>query len=156
MGRRLQDPVSPLAFVGCALRLGALLEEPGWGGYALGRCERLGNALTASLRLGVLWTCRHLPPFFIPGSYQAGLVLGASAFGLFSPTAVAASVVITWIYAPNDRGIFAAILFHASLNLRRETVAVPERTEALRAALLVILAGPIAWRRRPRTLRQCG
>src|SRR5262249_55855143 len=47
-------------------------EEIGWRGYALPRLAgRLGLA-RASIVLGVIWACWHLPFFFIPGSDNSG------------------------------------------------------------------------------------
>lgn len=47
-------------------------EEIGWRGYALPRlAARLGLA-RASILLGIIWACWHLPLFFIPGADTFG------------------------------------------------------------------------------------
>lgn len=144
----------PLTILFIAI-VGPISEEPGWRGYALDRLQALGGALGASLWLGALWALWHLPLFFVPGTYQQGLGLGTGVFWLFNLTAVAASVVITWIYAHNARSVAAAILFHATLNLTRDALPLPERTELVRTALLALVAVLIVRRCGARTLRAC-
>jgi len=142
----LHDPVLLLASAGVVFLLGPLPEEPGWRGYALDRLLTLGNTVTASLWLGLLWALWHLPLFFVPGSYHHGLGLGTPAFWLFSLTAVSSSVIITWVYQRNERSTFAAILFHVMLNITRDVVTLPDRTELLRTGILTLLAAFVVYR----------
>lgn len=157
-GRLLElgpDPVLLLATFGLVFLLGPLPEEPGWRGYALDRLQALGGALLASLVLGLAWALWHLPLFFLPGSYQHGLGLGTLAFWLFHLTAVAASIFITWVYRHNERSTFAAVLFHAMLNLSRSVVPLGDRAELVRTLLLTLVALAIVLRCRPATLMDC-
>ena len=48
--------------------IGGLLEESGWRGYALPQLQPRMGALWASIILGVIHACWHLPLFFIPGA----------------------------------------------------------------------------------------
>lgn len=59
---------------------GPLPEELGWRGFALDRLQRRTTALRASLILGTLWALWHLPLFYMPGTYQAGLGAGTARF----------------------------------------------------------------------------
>jgi len=62
--------------------LGAV-EEPGWREYAQEGLQRRMSVLAASLVVGVFWALWHVPLFFIPGTYQAGLGVGTSGFWAF-------------------------------------------------------------------------
>jgi len=156
--QRLHQPTSLLAAAGLLLLLGPLPEEPGWRGYALPRLLRFANPLTASLGLGLVWGLWHLPLFLVPGTYQQQLGLGSPGFWLFMLTALAGSVLITWVWRHNDKSVFAAILLHAVLNLTRDSLPLDERAELLRTALLlamttclVLRGGPgLTWPTRPR------
>lgn len=151
----LRDPMSLLASMGFVLLLGPLPEEPGWRGYALDRLQMLYGTLTASVWLGILWALWHLPLFFIPGTYQHEIGIGTLAFWLFNLTAISSSVLITWVYQHNERSIFAAILFHASLNFTRDTITLSDSTELVRTGLLTLLALIIALRCKPKKLMDC-
>ncbi len=155
LSQRLHDPQLLLATTGFAFLLGPLPEEPGWRGYALDRLQLLGSALTASLWLGFLWALWHLPLFFIPGSYHHDLGFATLAFWLFVLTAIAGSVIITWIYGHNERSVFGAILFHATLNFTRDALHLSDRSELARTALLVLFATIVVVRCRPGTLGDC-
>src|SRR5438874_666388 len=68
-------------------------EEIGWRGYALPRMnERFGLAW-ASIILGVVWACWHLPFFFIPQSDNAG-----QSFPVYVLAVTALSVAMAWLY----------------------------------------------------------
>ena len=60
--------VLPFQFVFVALIGGGLDEEMGWRGFALPRLQARYDPTIANFVLGVLWTCWHLPLFFIGGS----------------------------------------------------------------------------------------
>jgi len=91
--------------------LGALPEEFGWRGYALGRLQTKYSPLVASLILGVTWGIWHLPLHFIPTTTQSGIPI----FEFLLQTVVL-SVIYTWLF--NGTGsVFVAIVFHAVGNL---------------------------------------
>ena len=50
-------------------------EEIGWRGYALPRLARDLGLAPASIVLGVIWACWHLPFFFIPGVAHCGAIV---------------------------------------------------------------------------------
>ncbi len=86
-------------------------EEIGWRGYALPRLgARIGLA-RASLLLGLIWACWHLPLFFVPGLNQYG-----QSFPLFVLGGIALSVAIAWLYAHTEGSIGMAMLMHSAVN----------------------------------------
>ena len=52
---------------------GPVAEEAGWRGFALPRLQAKYSALVSSLILGVIWTCWHLPLFFMTGATQMSI-----------------------------------------------------------------------------------
>jgi uncharacterized protein len=91
--------------------IGGGQEEFGWRGYALDALQGRWNALNASLVLGLIHGIWHLPLFFIQGTGQYYMPLW-----LFLVTTPAISILATWIYNSTGRKLFAAWLFHATLN----------------------------------------
>jgi hypothetical protein len=86
-------------------------EEIGWRGYALPRlAARLGLA-KASLLLGLIWACWHLPLFFIPGLTQTG-----QSFVVYLLMVPALSVAIAWLYGHTNGSLLLAMLMHAAIN----------------------------------------
>lgn len=89
-----------------------LTEETAWRGFALPRLLERYNALTASLILGLLWGLWHIPLFLIPGSFQASL-----SFPGFLLTALATSVMFTWVFNHTGGSVLIAGLFHAATDV---------------------------------------
>ena len=86
-------------------------EEIGWRGYALPRLAvRLGLA-RASLFLGFIWACWHLPLFFLPGMDKYG-----QSFPMFVLGGIALSVAIAWLYANTRGSLLLAMLMHSAVN----------------------------------------
>lgn len=92
-------------------------EEIGWRGYALPRlAERFGLA-PASVLLGLIWGCWHLPQFFIheADTYRQSFVvyvLGVTAF----------SVAIAWLWERTSRSLLLPMLLHAAWNNSKDIV----------------------------------
>jgi len=113
MGLPLPPPhipvlAAPLLFV--AFFIGAVGEEVGWSGYATeGMLERW-NAVQTGILLGLVWAAWHVvqlvqlhrPPTWI---------------AWWSLLTVAARVLIVWLYDSTGRSVFAAVLFHAMMNV---------------------------------------
>ncbi|HKF51471.1 MAG TPA: CPBP family intramembrane glutamic endopeptidase [Candidatus Acidoferrales bacterium] len=93
-------------------------EEIGWRGYALPRlAEHLGLP-RASVLLGVIWGCWHLPQFFIRESdaYQ-------QSFWVFVLGVTALSVILAWLWRRAGGSLLLTMLFHAAWNNSKDVVA---------------------------------
>jgi membrane protease YdiL (CAAX protease family) len=93
------------------LFLSVLGEEIGWRGYALPRLQARGNALVASLVVGLVWGLWHLPTFFTPGNFHKEIPLS-----LFVLQDVALAIVLTWMYNGTGGSLVNVHLFHAATN----------------------------------------
>ena len=92
-------------------------EEIGWRGFALPRlAERFGLS-RASVVLGVIWGCWHLPQFFIreADTYQQSFwvfVLGVTAF----------SVILAWLWQRTGGSLLLTMLLHAAWSNSKDIV----------------------------------
>src|ERR1700676_2285886 len=86
-------------------------EEIGWRGYALPRLAARFGLARASLLLGVLWGCWHLPLFFVPGVDNYG-----QSFPVFVLGTTALSVAIAWLYAHTNGSLLLTMLMHSAVN----------------------------------------
>jgi uncharacterized protein len=112
-------------------------EEIGWRGYALPRlAERFGLA-RASILLGILWACWHLPQFYIreADTYR-------QSFMVYLLQVTAISVVMAWLYARTKGSLLLIMLLHASINNTKDIVpsAGPGGT-----GILGLNASAVAW-----------
>lgn len=135
-----------------AFLVGALGEELGWSGYITDSMLQRWSALQTGLLLGgvaVLW---HLVPLLLmhrPPSWIAWWCLYA----------VAARVLIVWLYNNTGQSVCAAALFHATLNLSWMLFPVNGShfdmrlgglTMALVAAVVAVVWGPSTLVRHPK------
>jgi membrane protease YdiL (CAAX protease family) len=136
-------------------------EEIGWRGYALPRLEaRLGLA-RASVLLGLIWACWHLPLFFIPGIDKTG-----QSFPMYLLQVTALSVAIAWLYRHTNGSLLLTMLMHAAINNTKDIVPPVVQSAAspftpstslvawLTVALLWISAGYFLIRMRKSELRR--
>jgi membrane protease YdiL (CAAX protease family) len=94
---------------------GPLQEEFGWRGYALDKLQSKYSALTASLFLGFIWACWHMPLNFTEGvGDQYSLVISTAVGSVISLMLM--SILFTWIYNNTGKSILSVMLFHASMN----------------------------------------
>jgi CAAX protease family protein len=118
-------------------------EEIGWRGYALPRlAERLGLA-RASVVLGVIWACWHLPFFFIPGSDNSG-----QSFPVFLLSVTALSVAMAWLYWRTHGSLLLTMLMHAAVNNTTGIVPSPASVAhpfSLNAPLVGWLTAALLW-----------
>ncbi|MGH9837185.1 MAG: lysostaphin resistance A-like protein [Blastocatellia bacterium] len=118
-------------------------EEIGWRGYALPRlAERLGLPL-ASLVLGVIWACWHLPFFFIPGSDNAG-----QSFPVYLLAVTALSVTLAWLYWRTKGSLLLTMLMHAAINNTAGIVSSPASVTnpfSVRTTLVAWLTAALLW-----------
>ena len=117
-------------------------EEIGWRGYALPRLAAHLGFARASLILGLLVACWHLPLFFMPGVRNAG-----QSFPLFAVYVVGLSVTVAWLYAKTDGSLLLAMLIHSAVNqtigIVPTRLAVPGNPFALDTSLVTLLAGTL-------------
>jgi len=92
-------------------------EEIGWRGYALARlAERFGLS-RASVVLGVIWGCWHLPQFFIreADTYR-------QCFWVFVLGVTALSVILAWLWERTSGSLLLTMLLHAAWNNSKDLV----------------------------------
>lgn len=122
----------------------ALGEELGWSGYAIDQLQARWNALQASLIVGVIWAIWHIVPL-LQVERSASWIAGWCCF------TVAARVIIVWLYNNTGRSVFAAALFHDTINLSWQLFPnngshydprISGLLMALVAVIIVVLWGP--------------
>jgi membrane protease YdiL (CAAX protease family) len=86
---------------------GPLSEEAGWRGFALPRLESRYSALVASLILGVVWACWHLPLY---------LVESRIPFYIFFALVLVITILMTWGYNNTNGSLLITVIFHFSFN----------------------------------------
>ena len=102
--------VWPALLMFIAFFAGALGEELGWSGYATDPLQDRWGALQASLVLGVVGVIWHLVPLLLSHRSPAWIAW-------WCLYALASRVLIVWLYNNTGKSVFAAALFHATLNL---------------------------------------
>ncbi|MFC2064244.1 type II CAAX prenyl endopeptidase Rce1 family protein, partial [Chloroflexota bacterium] len=135
-----RSPLTLIPFVIFIFLFGPLPEEMAWRGIALDGLQRVRNAFSASVFLGVMWTLWHLPLFFIEGTYQYGLGVGTDGFWLYMLDKVPVSIVMTWIFNNNRRSTAAAVLLHFMINFVGELFDLSLRAEQIAVAGWWLLA----------------
>jgi membrane protease YdiL (CAAX protease family) len=105
---QIQVPAAALVFL--AFFVLALGEELGWSGYITGPMQKRWNALQTGLLLGLVGVLWHLPALLLMHRSPAWIAW-------WCLWAVAARVLIVWIYNNTGQSVFAVALFHATLNL---------------------------------------
>ena len=154
-----------VAVVGAGIVGGPLGEEIGWRGYALPRLSSRFGAAVASVLLGLVWSCWHLPLFF-----TAGLSPFADQYGQSFPTyllqVTALSVAIAWLMGNTGGSLLLAVLMHSAINQTKDLVSskvvgagnmwAPSSSAVawLTVGLLWVCAGYFLWRMRRRAPTQ--
>jgi uncharacterized protein len=91
---------------------GPLAEEMGWRGFALPRLQAKYSALVSSLILGVIWTCWHIPFFFVTGATQMNI-----PFPIYLVLVTTIAFYITWLYNNTRGSLIITVLAHFCYNL---------------------------------------
>jgi len=125
------------ATLGSTLVGGQAGEEIGWRGYALPRLAGRFGLGGASVLLGVLWACWHLPFFFFPEADLFG-----QSFPLYLLQVTALSVAMAWLYANTRGSLLPVMLLHAAVNNTKNIVPSAEPNAANPWALSLSL---VAW-----------
>ncbi|HEY8203859.1 MAG TPA: CPBP family intramembrane glutamic endopeptidase [Pyrinomonadaceae bacterium] len=119
-------------------------EEIGWRGYALPRLSARLGLSSASIALGVIWACWHLPFFFISGADKSG-----QSFPLYLLSTTALSVAMAWLYWRTNGSLLLTMLMHAAVNNTKDIVpsAVSAATNAfsLSSSRVAWLSVAILW-----------
>lgn len=132
---------------------GPIAEEAGWRGFALPRLQAKYSALVSSLILGVIWTCWHLPLFFLTGATQVGI-----PFPFYLALVTTNTIYFTWLYNNTRGSLIITVLAHFAFNLTGTLITgslslMPVMTFYMTASpllLLLVIAALIAFG--PRTL----
>ncbi|MFF5900249.1 CPBP family intramembrane glutamic endopeptidase [Streptomyces argenteolus] len=117
-----QNPVVPSATVLAAYVPGLIIqmittglaEEPGWREFAMPHMQRRYGPLVATLIVGVLWGCWHLPLFLT--DWGGGQDAGPSRLLAFLGTTLAFSFVLTWVFNRSHESMPLVMLLHTSVN----------------------------------------
>ncbi|WP_158881082.1 CPBP family glutamic-type intramembrane protease [Rhodanobacter sp. L36] len=135
----------PLLFLLMLFMGGAVNEEFGWA-YAIDRLQRGRRLLSATILLGVIWACWHLPLFFIAGVTQSFL-----PFWAFVIFAVALRLLYVWGYESNGKSLLVPLAFHTTTNLTLNLFVLVDRSAQRNergfivfALLAMIVAGMVA------------
>jgi len=105
--------LTPLGALGIWLITFGLGEETGWRGYALPHLQKTQSATTATLILGILWACWHLPMFFYRDTYMQ---MGIMGFPMLALSLLFAAMIFTWLYNSTGGSLLIVITFHAVFN----------------------------------------
>jgi CAAX protease family protein len=151
-----------LPVLGAVYLVLAVIEEVGWRGFAQPRLQNRFRALPASLVLGGIWACWHVPQWFVPATGQAV----KWPFPVFVGYALALSVLFAWLVNGTRGSVLVVILAHAAINLAPEPWAaawqvLPVEARGVYPAILVgvvlaIAALVVALLTDPRTLTRRG
>jgi uncharacterized protein len=90
-------------------------EETGWRGFALPRLQARYGPLRGTLILGILHGLWHLPALLVPG-FISGSTISVPFVAGWIATAVAATVLYTWIFNNSGGSLLIAIMVHAGSN----------------------------------------
>jgi CAAX protease family protein len=119
-------------------------EEIGWRGYALPRLSNSFGLPLASIVLGVIWACWHLPFFFIQRADTFG-----QSFPVYLLSVTAISVAMAWLYWRTNGSLLLTMMLHAAVNNTKDIVpsaaAAPANPFALNASLVAWLSAAILW-----------
>ena len=112
-------------------------EEIGWRGYALPRlAARLGLA-RASLLLGLIHACWHLPLFYLPGHGSYG-----QSFPMYVLGVIGASVAASWLYANTNGSLLMTMLLHSAWN---QTVGIVPSADPVATNPFALSASLVGW-----------
>ncbi len=90
--------------------IAALGEELGWMGYAIDPMQKRSSALQAAVLLGMAWAAWHIVPVVQVGRSPLWIAWQCLFW-------VATRVVFVWLYNNAGKSVFAAAVFHSTLNV---------------------------------------
>ena len=110
----------------------AIGEEPGWTGYATDPLLRRHSALATGLILGLVSSLWHLAPLINMGR-------SATWIAWWVVWAVPLRILFVWIYQNTGKSLFAAVVFHAMLNLSSSGPFIPKNDSPWDPAILGVI-----------------
>ena len=121
--------------------LASVIEELGWRGYGEDAIASRCNWFCESLWFGAIWALWHLPLFWIPGTYHAGLAALGTGYVLnFFISVLPLGFLTTWVYVKNNRSMLASMLFHLFVNFFQEKIAMTPETKCIETAVIALAA----------------
>jgi hypothetical protein len=90
--------------------ISAIGEEVGWSGYTIDPMQDQWGALQASIILGAVWALWHVVPYIEANNAATWIVWECLA-------TVGLRVLIVWLYNNTGKSVFAAIIFHAMIDV---------------------------------------
>lgn len=119
--------------------ISSAIEEVGWRGYGEDAIASECTWLKTALIYSILWTCWHIPLFWVHGSYHYGLRKLGIGYALnFFVSIIPLGVLITYIYIKNRRSIIACVIFHVFVNFAQEKVAMTPVTKCVETFILMV------------------
>jgi membrane protease YdiL (CAAX protease family) len=119
-------------------------EEIGWRGYALPRLASRMGLGRASVLLGIVWACWHLPLFYVAGADTSG-----QSFPVYLVQVTAVSVAMAWLFGNANGSVLLTMIMHSAVNQTKDIVpsAVPgaTRTFALSSSRVAWLTVALLW-----------
>jgi membrane protease YdiL (CAAX protease family) len=140
----VQIALLPTLILGIVFFISATAEELGWSGYAIDSLRERWGALPASIILGLIWAAFHYVAL-------AQAQRSAAWIAWWSLGTVAARVIIVWLYNNTGKSVFAAALFHMTIDVTWQLYPVSGSSfdprlsgliTALIAAIIVVIWGP--------------
>ena len=120
--------------------LASIIEEVGWKGYCEDSIGAYMNWFWESMIFGALWSFWHFPLLFIPGTYQAGLMVNPLYVVNFFISGIPLGFIITWVYLVSDRSILACMIYHLFVNFMQEKIAMTPETKCVETIVVTIAA----------------
>ena len=121
----------------------SIIEEVGWKGYCEDSIGAYMNWFWESMIFGALWSLWHLPLLFIPGTYQAGLMVNPLYVANFFISGIPLGFIITWVYLASDRSILACMIYHLFVNFMQEKIAMTPETKCVETIVVTAVAAVI-------------
>lgn len=127
--------------------IGAMGEEVGWTGYAIDPLQARWNALGGSLIVGSVWALWHTATYI--QAHNAPPWVVAQALGT-----IVLRILIVWLYNNTGKSLFAAIAFHAMVNVSEAVFSQlgPQYNPAITGAVMAVITVAVIFLWGPRTL----
>lgn len=126
------------------LILAASFEELGWRGYGMDSLSADRSYFKATMIFAILWTCWHLPLFFINGTYQNEIAVENIWYAVnFIVSIIPMAFIINWVYRLNRGSITGVILFHFLINMSQEALNITQATKSIETIVLILIATAI-------------